>query len=176
MNIGNKAFYLFICLGTVLLAPVEMISCRSRPGNNQESMTNKSENMKGFTTNIEKAARDNKDFRRVLYTSKHMQLVLMSLKPKEEIGAEVHSGTDQFFRIEGGHGICKINDNTYNVSDGDVIIVPAGARHNVINTDSALDLKLYTLYAPPEHKDGIIRATKPEAEANKEEFDGKTTE
>lgn len=131
---------------------------------------------KGYTANIEKSTLENSNFRKVLYTSKQMQLVLMSLKPKEEIGEEVHNGHDQFFRFEAGHGVCKINDNTYNVSNGDVIIVPAGAKHNVINTDSASDLKLYTIYAPPEHRDGVIRATKKDAETNTEEFDGKTTE
>lgn len=133
-------------------------------------------NYKGFKSNIEKQAMENKNFRKVLYTSKHLQLVLMSLKPGEEIGAEIHPDNDQFFRFEGGRGKCIINGNEYNVENGDVIIVPAGARHNVINTDSKKELKMYTIYAPPHHKDGIIRATKEEAEKDAPEFDGQITE
>lgn len=132
--------------------------------------------MKGYNTNIEKATRDNSNFRKVLYTGKHSQLVLMSLKPSEEIGMETHSDNDQFFRFETGQGKCVIDGNEYAVTDGDVIIVPAGAKHNIINVSQSEDLKLYTLYSPAHHKDGIVRATKAEAEANGEEFDGKTTE
>ena len=132
--------------------------------------------VKGFKTNIEKATVENKNFRKVLYTSGHFQLVLMSLLPGEEIGSEVHGENDQFFRFEAGRGKCVINGNEYEVKDGDVIIIPAGAKHNVINTDSAEELKLYTIYAPPHHKDGIVRATKKEAEEREEEFDGETTE
>ena len=131
---------------------------------------------KGYTADIEKATIENTDFRKVLYTSKHMQLVLMALKPNEEIGEEVHAEVDQFFRFESGRGICIINGNTYKIKAGDLIIVPAGARHNVINSDSALELKMYTIYAPPNHKDGIIRATKKDAETIGEKYDGKTTE
>ena len=132
--------------------------------------------MKGFNANIENATRGNRDFRRVVYTSKHFQLVLMSLGPNEEIGAEVHPDNDQFFRFEGGHGKCIIDGNEYDVGNGDVVIIPAGARHNIINVDTKTDLKMYTIYAPPHHQDGIIRATKAEAETNSPEFDGKTTE
>lgn len=133
---------------------------------------------KGFSANIEKETLENTKFRKVLYTAGHMQLVLMSLKIGEEIGAETHPDNDQFFRFESGNGKCIINGNEYIVKDGDAIIIPAGALHNVINTDSAKELKMYTIYAPAHHKDGIVRATKAEAEDenNKEEFDGKTTE
>lgn len=132
--------------------------------------------MKGYKNNIEKATLDNANFRKVLYSGKHLQLVLMSLKTGEEIGEEVHKENDQFFRFEGGNGKCIIDGNNYNVTDGDVIIIPAGAKHNIINNDPAAELKMYTIYSPPHHKDGIVRATKEEAEKNEEEFDGKTTE
>ena len=134
--------------------------------------------MKGFNANIEKDTIENTNFRKVLYTGKHSQLVLMSLKPMEEIGMEVHPDNDQFFRFEKGEGKCIIDGNEYEVKDGSAIIVPAGAEHNVINTSATEDLKLYTIYSPAHHKDGIIRATKEEAEKkeNDEEFDGVTTE
>ena len=132
--------------------------------------------MKGFKTNIEKDTLKNKNFRNVIYTSKHSQLVLMSLKPKEEIGAETHPENDQFLRFEGGRGHVEIDGNKYTVKDGDAVVIPAGAKHNVINISATEDLKLYTIYSPPHHKDGIVRKTKEEAEANDEEFDGNTTE
>ncbi len=132
--------------------------------------------MKGYFTDIEKETVDNNDFRRVLYTGKHTQLVLMSLAPNEEIGMEIHNDNDQFFRFESGAGKVVIDDTTYQVKDGSAVIVPAGARHNVINTSDKTSLNLYTLYSPPHHKDGIVRATKAEAEANDEEFDGTTSE
>jgi len=132
--------------------------------------------MKGYTTNIEKDTLKNDNFRKVLYTGKHSQLVLMSLKPKQEIGMEVHKDNDQFFRFERGMGKCIIDGNEYALSDGTVIIVPAGAEHNVINISETEDLKLYTIYSPAHHKDGIARATKEEAEANGPEFDGVTSE
>ena len=132
--------------------------------------------MKGFSTNIEKETLDNENFRKVLYTAKHCQLVLMSLRPREEIGMETHTDNDQFFRFEKGQGKCIIDDNEYLVSDGFAIIVPAGAQHNVINMSTTEDLKLYTIYSPANHLDGIVRATKAEAEANDPEFDGVTTE
>lgn len=132
--------------------------------------------MNGFSTNIEQDTIDNNDFRRVLYTGKNTQLVLMSLVPSGEIGMEVHTENDQFFRFEAGTGKVIIDDNEYEVSDGSAIIVPAGAQHNVINTSDTEALKLYTLYSPPHHKDGIVRATREEAEANEEDFDGVTTE
>ena len=125
--------------------------------------------MKGFNANIEKETLENRNFRKVLYTTKHSQLVLMSLRPKEEIGMEVHKDNDQFLRFERGNGKCIIDGNEYMVSDGSAVIVPAGAQHNVINTSETEDLKLYTIYSPAHHKDGIIRATKEEAEATEEE-------
>lgn len=132
--------------------------------------------MKGFKINIESAAIANMDFRHVLYTSEHSQLVLMSLLPSEEIGLETHKDNDQFFRVERGHGKCVIDGSEYELHDGDAIVVPRGARHNVINLSAAKPLKLYTIYSPPHHKDGIVRVTKAEAIANEEEFDRITTE
>jgi mannose-6-phosphate isomerase-like protein (cupin superfamily) len=132
--------------------------------------------MKGFSINIEEATLENSNYRKVIYTSKHSQLVLMSLKPKEEIGMEVHEENDQFFRFETGQGKCIIDGNEYKVGDGFAVVVPAGAQHNVINTSETEDLKLYTIYSPAHHKDGIVRVTKEEAEANEAEFDGVTTE
>ncbi|MCA9385869.1 cupin domain-containing protein [Candidatus Dojkabacteria bacterium] len=132
--------------------------------------------MNGFHTNIEKETIDNKKFRKVLYTSKHSQLVLMSLQPGEEIGLETHNDNDQFFRFESGKGKCLIDGNEYSVSDGVAVIVPAGAEHNVINTSDTEPLRMYTIYSPAHHKDQIERATKDEAEANEEDFDGITTE
>ena len=132
--------------------------------------------MNGFTANIEKDTLENGNFRKVLYTSKHSQLVLMSLRPKEEIGMEVHPDNDQFFRFEKGEGKCIIDGHEYKLNDGVVIIVPAGAQHNIINVSETEDLKLYTIYSPAHHKDGIVRVTKEEAVANEAEFDGTTTE
>ena len=132
--------------------------------------------MKGFNGNIEKETIENNFFRKVLYTGKNCQLVLMSLKPKEEIGLETHPDNDQFFRFEEGEGKCIIDGNEYVVGDGIAIIVPAGAKHNVINTSASKELKMYTIYSPPHHKDGIFRKTKKEAEANEADFDGQTTE
>ena len=132
--------------------------------------------MKGFSANIEKLTLANTNFRKVLYTGKHSQLVLMSLKPKEEIGMEVHPDNDQFFRFESGQGKCLIDGNEYPLSDGVAIVVPAGAKHNIINTSETEELKMYTIYSPAHHQDGVLRATKAEAEANSPEFDGKTTE
>ncbi|MDP2763706.1 MAG: cupin domain-containing protein, partial [Brevundimonas sp.] len=131
--------------------------------------------MQGFIDNIETLATENTDFRRVLYTGKYLQLVLMALKPGEEIGEEVHEDHDQFFRIESGSGEVLIDGKRTPIKDDDAIIVPAGARHNVFNTGDA-PLTLYTIYGPPDHKDGVIRATKAEAEAREEHFDGVTTE
>ena len=132
--------------------------------------------MKGYNINIEEATVENNNFRKVLYTSKHSQLVLMSLKPGEEIGMEIHQENDQFFRFEKGSGKVIIDGNEYGVSDGVAVVVPAGAQHNVINVSDAEDLKLYTIYSPAHHKDGIVRLTKKEAEDNEAEFDGVTTE
>ena len=132
--------------------------------------------MKGFNANIEKETLENGNFRKVIYTGKNSQLVLMSLVAKEEIGMEVHNENDQFFRFEQGEGKVIIDGNEYDVADGSAIVVPAGAEHNVINVSETEELKLYTIYSPAHHKDGIVRATKAEAEANDEEFDGVTTE
>lgn len=131
--------------------------------------------MKGFIDDIEDLTERNDDFRQVLYTGKYLQLVLMSIEPGEEIGEEVHDEHDQFFRIEGGHGEVVIDGLSTEIQADDAIVVPAGARHNVINTGDD-PLKLYTLYGPPEYEDGVVRATKAEAEASEEHFDGMTTE
>jgi len=131
---------------------------------------------KGFAADIEKDTIENTDFRRVLYTGKYSQLVLMSLKPGEEIGSEVHDDIDQFFRFEEGEGKVVIDGVEHAVKDGSAVIVPAGAEHNVINTSETADLRIYTIYSPPEHQDKTIHTTKAEAEASHEHFDGNTTE
>lgn len=133
--------------------------------------------MKGYCENIEERTVGNDDFRRVLYTGKHLQLVLMTLQPGEEIGSEVHADRDQFFRIEEGEGAVDIDGVANPVSDDFAVIVPAGARHNVRNTGTR-PLRLYTLYGPPEHLDAIVQATKAEAGTrhHDEEWDGKSTE
>jgi len=132
--------------------------------------------MKGFVTHLERETKKNADFRHVLYTGKHSQLVLMSLKPGEEIGEETHETHDQFFRFEGGEGRVVIDNVEHRVKDGNGVIVPAGAKHNVINTSKRANLRLYTIYSPPEHQDGVVRHTKREAMASEEHFDGRTTE
>jgi mannose-6-phosphate isomerase-like protein (cupin superfamily) len=132
--------------------------------------------MKGYKSNIETDTLENHNFRKVLYTGKKIQLVLMSLKPGEDIGEEVHPTHDQFFRFESGDGKCTIDGNEYRVKDGDAIIVPAGATHNVTNTSDSKPLKMYTIYGPPNHLDGTLRVTKEDAEKKPEEFDGVTTE
>lgn len=131
--------------------------------------------MDGFIDHIEDATQDNSHFRRVLYTGKHLQLVLMSLAPGEDIGEEVHKDGDQFFRIEEGSGVVTIDGRETEITEGDGILIPAGARHNIKNIGDK-PLKLYTLYGPPHHRDGYSAATKAEAEAAQEEFDGRTTE
>lgn len=130
--------------------------------------------MKGFVQDIERLAIENDDFRRVLYTAKNCQLVVMALKPQEEIGLEVHS-LDQFFRVEEGSGDAVLDGVRTPFRAGFAVVVPAGANHNIINTGST-PLKLYTLYAPPNHRDGVVHHTRAAAEADSEEFDGKTTE
>ena len=132
--------------------------------------------MKGFNDNIEGLTLENDDFRKVLYTASHSQLVLMSLAPKEDIGLEVHEENDQFFRFESGRGRVTIDGNEYEVKDGSAIVVPAGAEHNVVNTSGGEALKLYTIYSPAHHKDGVVRATKAEAEADSPEYDGQNSE
>jgi mannose-6-phosphate isomerase-like protein (cupin superfamily) len=131
---------------------------------------------KGFKDNIEKLTIENTDFRHVLYTGERSQLVLMSLKPGEDIGAEVHEDNDQFFRFEAGEGKVVIDSTTYEVGADDAVVVPRGAEHNVINSSDTEDLKFYTIYSPAHHADGLIRATKEEALANEAEFDGITSE
>lgn len=129
---------------------------------------------KGFKQNIEELTLSNDNFRKVLYTGLHCQLVLMSLLPGEDIGMEVHKDNDQFFRFEVGAGKVIIDETEYEVFDGDAVIVPSGSNHNVIAGDTGL--KFYTIYSPSHHQDGIIRATKAEAESNGAEYDGATTE
>jgi len=136
--------------------------------------TTKGAEMKGFVKDIESLAVRNDDFRQVLYTAKHCQLVVMALKPKEEIGAEVHA-LDQFFRVEDGNGEAVLDGVRTAIRAGFAILVPAGTNHNIINTGST-PLKLYTLYAPPNHRDGVVHPTREAAEADTEHFDGKTSE
>jgi mannose-6-phosphate isomerase-like protein (cupin superfamily) len=128
-----------------------------------------------FLTNIEEATTKNDNFRKVLFTAEHSQLVLMSLKPGEEIGTETHH-LDQFIRIEAGRGTARLNGKEFPVQDGSALVIPAGTEHNVINSGKDEPLKLYTIYSPPEHKDGTVHRTKQEAEADRDDhFDGKTT-
>ncbi|MEA1071842.1 cupin domain-containing protein [Sphingomonas sp. LY160] len=133
--------------------------------------------MRGYHDNIEQQTLDNGDFRRVLYTGKHLQLVLMTLQPGDEIGAETHDGIDQFFRFEEGEGTVDLGGEQVAVGDGSAVVVPSGVRHNVRNTGD-VPLKLYSIYGPPEHLDGIVQSTKAEADARHadEEWDGKTTD
>ena len=131
--------------------------------------------MKGYIENIEKTTLENENFRTVLYTAHHSQLVVMSLNPREEIGEEVHT-LDQFIRIEEGEGLALLDGVEHVLHDDYAVLIPAGARHNVINTSSEKPMKLYTLYSPPEHQDGVVRKTREEATAKEEHFDGKTTE
>jgi len=130
--------------------------------------------MKGFVQDIESIAENNEEFRRVLYTAKNCQLVVMALKPQEDIGAEVHT-LDQFFRVEEGTGEAILDGVRTDIRAGFAVIVPAGTNHNIINTGS-VPLKLYTLYAPPNHRDGVVHHTRGEAEADNKQFDGRTTE
>ncbi len=132
--------------------------------------------MKGYVVNIEEATKENNNFRKVLYTAKHSQLVLMNLKPGEEIGMEVHADNDQFFRVDAGKGKVVIDGNEYEIQDGFAIVIPAGANHNVINSSDSEALKLYTIYSPAHHQDNVVHQTKEQAEADDEEFDGRTTE
>ena len=131
--------------------------------------------MKGFIADIEELTEGNSDFRRVLYTGKNIQLVLMAIEPGEEIGEEVHDNHDQFFRVEKGRGEVVIDGKHSKIKGGDAIIVPAGARHNIMNTEDK-SLRLYTLYAPPEHLNGTVHATRADADASEEHFDGQTTD
>lgn len=131
--------------------------------------------MKGYITNIEKLSIENDNFRKVLYTAQNSQLVLMSLLPGEEIGEEVHD-VDQFFRVEKGTGRAILNGISHELSDGSVVVIPVGTKHNIVNTGSD-SLKMYSLYMPPHHRDGVVHKTKAEGEADKtDEFTGKLTE
>ena len=132
--------------------------------------------MKGFVNDIGKLTMENNNFRQVLYTGKHCQLVLMRLKPGEDIGEEVHEAVDQFFRFESGVGKVVIDAVEHNIAAEFAVIVPAGAKHNVINTSQTEPLKLYTVYSPPNHRDGVIHPTKAIAESDTEHFDGRPTE
>lgn len=131
--------------------------------------------MKGYVTNIEDDTLTNSDFRRVLYTGKNSQLVLMSLRAKEEIGEETHT-LDQFIRVEAGRGVAVLDGVEHRLSDGTAVVIPAGTKHNVINDSERDELKLYTIYSPPEHRDATVHKTKADALAHEEHFDGKTTE
>lgn len=130
--------------------------------------------MKGFVQDIEQLAVENTDFRRVIYTARNCQLVLMALKPEEEIGSEAHT-LDQFFRVEEGTGDAVLDGVRTAIRAGYAVVVPAGAKHNIINTGT-VPLKLYTVYAPPNHRDGVVHQTRSQAEADNEHYDGKTTE
>ncbi len=131
--------------------------------------------MKGYVDNIEHLTKENNNFRKVLYTAKHSQLVLMSLKPGEDIGAEVHEELDQFFRVDAGKGKVVLDGVDHEIEDGFAVVVPAGMNHNVVNTGDE-PLKFYTVYSPPEHRDGVLHATKDDAMADEEHFDGTTSE
>lgn len=169
---------LVILLAVCFLLSVTAVAVNAKEtSNTDEKKADTSEKkVKGYSIDIEKATLENSDFRKVLYTAKHSQLALMSLNPGEEIGTEVHEDDDQFFRIEEGQGKCIINGNEYKIGEGSAVIVPAGAQHNIINISKTGSLKLYTIYSPPRHKDQVVFATKKEAEASTEEFDGVTTE
>lgn len=131
--------------------------------------------MKGFVGNIEQLAEENQNFRKVLYTAKNSQLVVMNLKPLEDIGEEVHT-LDQFIRIEKGSGKSVLDGIEHEISDGFAVVIPAGTKHNIINTSLDSEMKIYTVYSPPNHRNGVIHTTKEQAEQDDEQFDGKTTE
>jgi mannose-6-phosphate isomerase-like protein (cupin superfamily) len=120
--------------------------------------------MSGYSVNIEQKTLEGNNFREVLYTSKLSQLVIMTLQPGEEIGMEHHTGHDQFIRVEAGEGVAILDGEKHKLEDGVAVVIPAGTEHNVINTSSSEPMRLYTLYTPPEHPDGIIHATKEEAD------------
>ena len=132
--------------------------------------------MKGYVGDINKETKENENFRRVLYTAKSSQLVVMSLKPGEDIGEEVHEDTDQFFRIEEGEGKAVLDGVEHKIADDYAVVIPAGTRHNILNTSVDRPMKLYTIYSPPHHRDGVVHKTKEEAERDDEHFDGRTTE
>ena len=125
--------------------------------------------MAGYLTNIEKETLDNANFRQVLFTSPHVQLVLMALKPGEDIGLETHDDVDQFIRVEAGRGTALLDGKEHVVEDGTAVVIPAGTKHNIINSSRTEALKLYTIYSPPEHPDGTVHETKAEADAHERE-------
>lgn len=131
--------------------------------------------MKGYVTNIEQATLENENFRKVLYTASKSQLVVMSLKPLEEIGMEVHD-LDQFIRIEAGSGKAILDGVEHDIADDWAVVIPAGTNHNIVNTSETEAMKLYSIYSPPEHRFDVVHATKPETEADEEHFDGRTSE
>lgn len=132
--------------------------------------------MNGFSINVEKASLNNSNFRKVLYTAPSSQLVIMSLKPLEDIGEEIHEDGDQFIRVEKGIGKAVLNGVEHELADGSAVVIPMGTKHNIINSSPTEEMKLYTIYSPPHHKDGTMHTTKAEAMADEEHFDGKTTE
>ena len=131
--------------------------------------------MKGYIINIEKESENNENFRQVLYTAKNSQLVIMSLKPQEEIGEEVHN-LDQFIRVEKGEGKAVLDGAEHTLEDGSAVVIPAGTTHNIINTSAVQSMKIYTIYSPPNHRDGVVHPTKADALTDEEHFDEKTTE
>jgi mannose-6-phosphate isomerase-like protein (cupin superfamily) len=170
---------IFGCVMLVILLGIVLLLAQSFGGNGYESGKSPYKNktgavMKGYLQDIESIATKNTDFRRVLYTTKQSQLVLMALKPGEEIGAEVHK-SDQFFRVEEGSGEAVLDGVRTPIHAGFAVVIPGGAKHNIINTGTA-SMKLYTIYSPPNHRDGVVHHTRAEAEADNEHFDGKTTE
>ncbi len=157
--------------GLPVVSPSAGWSARDRG----QPISRKENRMSYVLTDIEEATRKNEAFRKVLFTAENSQLVLMSLKPGEDIGLETHD-LDQFIRVEAGHGTARLDGRDYPIQDGSALVIPAGTKHNVINTDKEESLKLYTIYSPPEHKDGTVHHTKAEALADQEDhFDGKTT-
>jgi mannose-6-phosphate isomerase-like protein (cupin superfamily) len=170
---------IFGCVMVVMFLGIVLLLAQSFGGNGHETGKSLNKNkkgvvMKGYLQDIESIATKNTDFRRVLYTTKQSQLVLMALKPGEEIGAEVHK-SDQFFRVEEGSGEAVLDNVTTEVRAGFGVVVPGGAKHNIINTGTA-PMKLYTIYSPPNHRDGVVHHTRADAEKDNEHFDGKTTE
>jgi mannose-6-phosphate isomerase-like protein (cupin superfamily) len=172
----KKTLAILLAVCFLLSVGVVAISAKETSNAGEKKADTAGNKLKGYSIDIEKATLENNNFRKILYTAKHSQLALMSLKPGEEIGVEIHKDGDQFFRIEEGQGKCIINGNEYKIGTGSAVIVPAGAQHNIINTSKTGSLKLYTIYSPPRHKDQIVFATKKEAEASTEKFDGVTTE
>jgi mannose-6-phosphate isomerase-like protein (cupin superfamily) len=132
--------------------------------------------MKGYVINVRQETEENNNFRKVLYTGKYSQLVVMSLRPKEDIGEEIHNTVDQFIRIESGVGRAILDGVGHFIENEYAVVIPAGTKHNIVNTSEEREMKLYTLYSPPEHQDGVVRLTKEEAMTNEEHFDGKTSE